>query len=115
MKNKSKLPIPVTILLLTLITAISWILFEVVRTFIKEPKPTVPKEILLPLNPTLDRQVLQDLQQRLQLTDAEIGDTTIVITATPTPEPTPVATPSATPESEEATQSAEATIGGTLP
>jgi hypothetical protein len=114
MKNKSKLPVPVTVLLLTLITALSWIVFEVVRTFIKEPKPTVPQEILLPLNPTLDRQVLADLQQRLQLTDEEIGDTTIVITATPTPEATPVATPSAAPESE-ATQSAEATTGGTLP
>ena len=64
MKKKSNLPMPVTILILTLITALSWIVFEVVRTFIKEPKPTVPREVLLPLNPTLDSNVLQALQQR---------------------------------------------------
>jgi hypothetical protein len=114
MRNKSKLPIPITILLLTLITAVSWILFGVIRIFTKEPKPVVPQEILLPLTPTLDRQVLQALQQRLQLTDEEIGETAIVITATPTPEATPVATPSGTPASE-ATPAAEATTGGTLP
>ncbi len=118
MKEKTNLPVPVTILVLTLITAVFWIVFEVIRTFIKEPAPSVPKEVLLPLNPTLDTDLLTNLQQRLYLSDQEIGDTSLVITASPTPEPTPVASPEATPtgatESAAATQSATATEGGTL-
>lgn len=110
--QKNKLPIPITILILTLVTAIFWIIFEVARTFIKEPRPAVPRAITQPLNPNLDAEVLAQLQQRLELSDAEIGNVTI-IAQTPTPEPTPVATPEALLE-EEATQEAEATEEGTI-
>lgn len=108
--KKLKTPTAVTTAVLTLITLFFWIAFEVYRSLTVRPAPPVPAEIIMPLNPTLDAESLNKLQQRMHLSETEIGNNTLA-TATPiaTPEPitqvdtpasdsaTPSATPSASP------------------
>lgn len=75
--NKKNKPFIVKLLILSIITIIIWIGFEVYRAFTVKPSPPVPPEILSPINPILDQQALDELQNRLNLDDSEIGDTLI--------------------------------------
>jgi hypothetical protein len=105
MKKKLKTPTLVTTAILTLITVVFWIAFEVIRTVTTKPPPTVPEEIISPLNPTLDENTLNKLQQRINLSEGQTGNL-VVSEATATPEVT--ATPEAT-ATVTATASASAT------
>ncbi len=102
MRKKLKTPTLVTTAVLTLITVIFWVAFEVYRTITHKPPPVVPEEIILPLNPTLDQNILNGLSKRINLGESEVGNLTAE-NQTPTPVPTPevteapVATESATP------------------
>lgn len=110
MKN-IKAPKLVTIGVLTLITVVFWVGFEVFRTFTKKPEDPVPQAILNPIDPTLDQAALSKVQGRVYLDEGQIGQT-VVQKATSTPEPTTVATssPSASPAATtEATASASPT------
>lgn len=97
MKN-IKAPKIVTIGVLTLITVVFWVGFEVFRTFTKKPDTPIPQAILNPIDPTLDQGVLSKVQGRVYLDEGQIGQT-VVEKATATPEPTVAATeaPSASP------------------
>lgn len=92
---------PIVIIgVLTLITIFFWIAFEVYRGFSIKPAPAVPTEILSPINPALDESVLNKLQQRVHLSDQEIGNNTVASIASvpnPTTTPAPIETPSPTP------------------
>ena len=108
MKN-IKAPKIVTIGILTLITLVFWVGFEVFRTFTKEPEIPVPPSIIEPINPALDQTALSSLQGRMYLEEGQIGQTvtqtaspTPVQTVAPTTEPAeiPEASPSASPSSE---------------
>ena len=81
MKN-IKAPKIVTIGILSLITVVFWVGFEVFRIFTVKPEPPVAPEIINPLDPTLDQNTLSKLQERVYLDDLEIGQTVV---ATPTP------------------------------
>lgn len=99
MKNRIKAPSSIVIAVLTVITIIFWIGFEVFRIFTTKPAPVVPKEIIAPLSPTLDSGGLTRLQESVYLTESEIGDTIIKEVSVPeaspaTPEPTPIGTES---------------------
>lgn len=64
--TKQKTPSLVTIGILTLITVVFWIIFGVVRVFKGEAKTVdIPTEMLTPLNPTLDKKVVDKLRQRI--------------------------------------------------
>lgn len=89
MKKKLKTPTLVTTAILTLITVIFWVAFEVYRTITAKPAPTVPQEIISPLNPTLDGEILNKLSQRINLTETEVGNLRAEEPQTPTPIPTP--------------------------
>ncbi len=54
----------VVLLTLTIITAVVWVGLEIYRTFTRVPPPTGTEELLRPLNPTLNMQVFNDLEQR---------------------------------------------------
>ncbi|HEX6976939.1 MAG TPA: hypothetical protein VF185_01085 [Patescibacteria group bacterium] len=112
MKRGIKTPAGVTLAIITLITIFFWIAFEVYRTLTIKPSPPVPAEIVAPLNPTLDVAALNKLQQRMYLSDDQIGNNTVTASTLPTPTPvaTPVASESATPIA-----SQSATPGGTTP
>lgn len=97
MKN-IKAPKIVTIGVLTLITVVFWVGFEIFRTFTKQPDSPVPPNIINPLNPTLDQTALSKLQQRMYLEEGQIGQT-VAQSPTPTPQPTvaPTEAPSPSP------------------
>ena len=106
--KKSKTPIPVTILLFTVITIVSWVVFSIYRAFTIKPAPAVPPEILEPLSATLDLTSLNKIQQRINLREEEIGNNEATIqtnisplssfqeSASPSASPSPIATPSPT-------------------
>ena len=98
MKKKLKTPTLVTTAVLTMITVIFWIAFEVYRTITTKPAPTVPQEIIAPLNPTLDEGTLNKLQLRINLDESQVGNlVTQTVTPVPTPTEAPVASESGTP------------------
>lgn len=114
--KKLKTPTAVTTAVLTLITIFFWIAFEVYRSLTVKPTPPVPPEIIIALNPTLDSAALNKLQQRMHLSDTEIGNNTIptstpVATSAPITESTVSATPAA---SESATPSASPSASPTV-
>lgn len=76
-REKRKLPGIVKMAILTVITVIAWIGFEVYRALTLEPPAVVSPKILEPIIPDLDSQSLNKLQKRIHLEESEIGDTTI--------------------------------------
>lgn len=117
MKN-IKAPKLVTIAILSMITIMFWVAFEVFRTFTKAPDLSIPKEVTEPLNPTLDQNALSKLQGRMFIEEGTIGQTVLatpVPIPTPQPSPSPTESPAATQSaSPSATESASPTPGGTI-
>lgn len=103
MKKKSRIPSLVTIIILTAITLIFWVVFSIVRAFTTKPSPSVPDDILQGLTPTLDTASLSNIQNRTFLSEGEIGQTKLsatpsgTVAPTPTATATPTASPSASP------------------
>ena len=103
--QKNKIPGLITILMMTLITAVMWVGFGVYRAIKNKPAPTVPQQILQALTPILDNNVAGKMQGRVYINEESISEPTIMPTSTanalPTPQitasPTPVASSSATP------------------
>ena len=89
MRKRIKVPSLVTILALTLITAVLWVGFEVIRIIISKPEPDVPAVVLDLFDPTLDITALDKLESRIYLTDEELN----VFQASPLPTQPPTATP----------------------
>jgi hypothetical protein len=93
MMKKTKLPSFVTVLILTLITVIMWVSFEVYRLFVKPVTPSVPESVSAPLTPTLDQATIDQVKTHLFLNDSEIPDVVIgaftPLEGTPQPSPTP--------------------------
>lgn len=92
--KKSKTPNLVILAILTTITAAFWVFFSVYRVFTNEPSPNVPPEILEPVSPTLDSDVIDKIQGRIFFSEGEIGITQI---QSPTPGAGPTSTPTASP------------------
>lgn len=63
--KKAKIPSIVTVLILTVITISFWIVFSVVRIFRTEPTPSIPPEILNPLDPNYDKTMVDKIEKRL--------------------------------------------------
>lgn len=63
MKN-NKLPNIVILLILTLITTLFWISFNVYRVFTTKPDAVVPQEISLPIDPKLDTNTLDMIKSK---------------------------------------------------
>lgn len=96
--HKSKLPSLVTILVLTLITSLMWVGLSIYRAFTTAAPPTVPKEVLQPLDPTLDTDTINMVESSLFFNESQIPAISLATNA-PTPKPiAPLATPVATPE-----------------
>lgn len=91
--KKLKIPSTVTIMILTVITISFWIVFSVVRIFQKEPSPEVPPEILNPLNPNYDKNIVDKIEGRIYFDKERVFKT---IEPSPSPTASPVASPSAT-------------------
>ncbi len=62
-KNKTDRQV-VVVLVMTLITLVAWVGFEVYRTYTLVNIPPVSDKLLLELSPTLDISVLEKLESR---------------------------------------------------
>jgi hypothetical protein len=81
--KKTKLPNLVSILILTLITAVMWISLNIYSAITSTPSPVVQAEVSEPLNPVLDIEVISQIESRLYLDDSQIPEN---IVAPPTGE-----------------------------
>lgn len=97
--KKPSLPKPITILILTLLTAILWVGMSIYRTFSVKPPVTVPENISKPINPSLNTDVIQKIESRIYVPESEVPQLNTVTTtgaipvlASPTASPTPTAT-----------------------
>ena len=63
MKNK-KLPTVVSLTILTLITAVFWMMFTIYKSFTKNIVAPVPEEIITPITPRLDFQTIEQIKIR---------------------------------------------------
>jgi len=73
--KKSKVPSIVAVMILTVITISFWIVFSVVRVFRAEPTPSIPPEILNPLNPNYDKTVIDKIQERIYFDKEQVFET----------------------------------------
>ena len=85
--KKNKLPSIVSIAILTLITCVFWIFFNIYRAFTKVTPLDIPTEIMAEINPNLDTKALDDLENRVYLEENQIPQTQITL-----PEETPEST-----------------------
>lgn len=108
MKN-IKAPKLVTIAILSLITAVFWVGFEIFRAFTVKPEPPVEATIISPINPTLDVATLSSLQDKVFFEESQISEI-VVATPIPIPEATPIPTVEPTPTPEESTASGEVAL-----
>lgn len=61
----NKLPNVVALLILTLVTLLIWLTFNVYRSFSSEAPPAVPQEVVEPINPRFDTEVINQMETRL--------------------------------------------------
>jgi hypothetical protein len=97
--KKTRTPTAVTSLIFTLITVLFWAAFQVYRALTTKPAPIVPDEIIRPLDPNLDNNVLNSLSGRLYFNESDLPNTVAsreAIQALPTP-PEATQTPAGTP------------------
>jgi hypothetical protein len=75
MKKHFSTPGIITIAILTIITAVFWTFFSVLRIFmIKEKDVEIPETILVPLNPQLNTSALQSLKSRKFIEEGQIPE-----------------------------------------
>lgn len=104
MKN-IKAPKLVTIAMLSMITVVFWVGFEIFRAFTVKPEPPVDAKIILAIDPTLDTATLSKVKNKIFLENSQISDVVLTpapttapeATLAPTIEPIPTATEAATP------------------
>jgi hypothetical protein len=65
MQPKKTTPFIVKFAIMTLLTALVWVGFDVYRAFTQKPPPAVSAEILAPVDPTLDSATLEKLTNRV--------------------------------------------------
>lgn len=97
---KKKLPSPVTLLILTVLTIIVWVSLGVYRAFTTEAPPSVPAEVSQDLAPSLDRKVIEDIKTKQFINEIPI----LTPIATASPQPTQEATPTVSPTGENLSQ-----------
>lgn len=107
--KKQKLPNIVSIAILTVITVFFWIGLDLYRALTIAPPPTVSPAVLAKLDPSLDQESLDKLQQRvynqsstssttvLRVPEGVDDLTTPTPSVVPLPTSSPVATASASP------------------
>jgi hypothetical protein len=111
---KQKPPNIIPVLVLTLLTAVTWISFSVYRALTSKPEAVVSGEIAQPFEATLDKAVIEKVKGRTFLDEGQIPTTTFSIlpagsTPTPSTQPANITLPSPVPET-----TSTATPAGTI-
>jgi hypothetical protein len=84
--KKPPAPKLVTVAIFTTITVIFWIFFSVYTVLTQTPDIKVPPELLVPIDPTLDIEALEELSQRVHFEESD-ATAPIIAVSTPTPQP----------------------------
>lgn len=100
---KRKTPALVSTAILTVITIFMWIAFSIYRILSAQPPINVAPEILAPISPTLDSEVLATLVERTYFGEADVPETFVnqgpqITQELPQENPTLTISPSVTPE-----------------
>lgn len=111
--NKKALPALVKLAILTVVTALVWVGFEVYRAFTVSPPLTVSDAVIQPLDPTLDINTLDGIVNKTWLDDSQIGDT-VLTGPTPLPSQTQTPSPTVTPQATESASQQVATGSGQI-
>lgn len=69
--KKKQTPFLVKFAILTLITSTVWIGFDVYRAFTQRPAPSVSAEVLAPIDPHLDADLLEKLTNRVYFEEGQ--------------------------------------------
>lgn len=112
---KVKLPNIVTILVLTTLTAVTWISFSIYRAITVEPTPNVSSQVSEPLNPVLDQGAIDEIKSRQFVSLEEISNAVIISTPTPLPTSAPTEAPVASIEPSSSPSTTPTPTGGTTP
>lgn len=94
--KKSKMPSIVSVLILTLITVVFWVTFDVYRLFNQADVPVVTESVSRPLTPSLDQNAINQIESRIFIDNSQIPDDVvisnndIIVTPDTTPDATPV-------------------------
>jgi len=78
--KKPKIPNFIVILILTLVTIVVWVGFEAYNNLTNSEEIELSEEVIEPLTPTLDKEALDNVNQRLFFEESEIGEPAITIT-----------------------------------
>jgi hypothetical protein len=70
---KPKLPPIIVIAVLTLITAVLWILLSVYRIYNNKPPLVVTPEIVEPVTPNLDKNTIEAIVNRLYIEEGSVA------------------------------------------
>lgn len=79
--KKPKAPKLVTVAIFTTITIIFWIFFSLYKILTSNPSVNIPPEILEPLTPTLDTQLLEGIPDRIFFEEGQVS--TPIVTQPP--------------------------------
>lgn len=87
--QKNKLPNIVSILILTLITVVMWVSFNIYRAVTEKPAPAVPKTISDSISPKLDTDTINKIESSVFMDSSQIPQNVV--------KPSPTASVSASP------------------
>lgn len=109
--KKNKLPSLISVLILTLITVVMWVSFDIYRAITKAPESIVSADITKSLNPTLDQDSIKLMESRTLLDDSQIPEN-IIISSSPVPVAKIIPSPTAVPTNEPLPEPTESTNSG---
>jgi hypothetical protein len=84
--KKRKAPRFVTVAILTTITVVFWVFYGLYNILTSTPPVNVPPEILAPIDPTLNKKALDNIQNRIFFEENEAEMPLIPQAPSPTPE-----------------------------
>lgn len=97
--KKNKIPKPISILILTLMTTVVWVSLNIYRAITVGPTPSVAQDVSEALNPTLNKEAITKIESSVFFQDSEIPQISTVTSGTPAPQivlPSPSLSPVAT-------------------
>ncbi len=84
-----------TLAILSMITVVFWVGFEIFRAFTVKTEPLVEAKIISAIDPTLDTATLAKIKTKIFIENSQISE--IATTPAPTPIPEPIIVPTTEP------------------
>lgn len=98
---KQKLPKIIIIAILSLITALVWAFFDITRAIFKKPDVKVEEITVVPVDPNLDIDTLNSLQNSIFFEEGEVNEVLTPPSPEAEPIPEPISEPTTDPSFEE--------------